>query len=395
MTIDIRLLRAADRQAAHHLGSQAFSARPVPYDPDRPAMPDDQRLGAFDGDRLVGHCGVWAMHQWFGGRAVPMGGVGGVAVAPDHRGTGIAAALLRHALELMSSRGDAVSVLFPATVPPYRAAGWELAGSWLRRTVPAASLADLPRPDDTTVRPATDDDLPAMVACYDHLAPAHNGMIGRPAPLTQRLLGDSEGRFRYVACRADEIVGYVVYTHTPGSDDDRGFYRIRVSELVGVDGDAELALLRLLGSHRSVVDTVELVVGPADPLLLHLDEDDLRAPPRTWHWMARLVDASAAVAARGYPMGVTARCDLTIDDPLRPDNAGAHVLEVGGGVGRLVPGGSGRVRCTIGTLATLFTGWANPADLRRHGRLSGASDDDVAALARTFAGPPPWLRTFF
>ena len=398
MTIDIRTLTPDDHEAVHDLVSQAFSARPRPYDPSRPTMPDDGRLGAFVDGRLVGHCGIWAMGQWFGGRQVPMGGIGAVAVAPEMRGSGVGSALLARALNTMRARGQALSVLYPATVGPYRRAGWELAGSYVRREVAARSLAGLPAARDTGLREATDDDLPAMVACYDRVAPAHNGMIARPAPLAHRVLGaggGGDGRtFRYVAHRDGEVVGYVVYDHAE-ADDVGGFFRLRVTELVGVDRDAELALLHLVASHRSVVEVVTLPSRPADPLLLALAEDDLRAPPRPWHWMARLVDAPAAVAARGYLAGLDVQVPLTIVDAAVDANAGRYVLAVEDGHGALTPGGPGRVTVTIGDLSALFTGWANPADLRRLGRLDGATDADVAALTAAFAGPPPWMGTFF
>ena len=52
------------------------------------------------------------------------------------------------------------------------------------------------------------------------------------------------------------------------------------------------------------------------------------------------------------------------------------------------------MRLSIGALASLFTGHANPWDLRLRGLLD-APDADVATLGRLFAGPTPGMPDFF
>ena len=50
---------------------------------------------AFLGTKVVGSLNVLELGQWFGGRAIPMGGVATVVVRPEHRGEGIAAGCSR------------------------------------------------------------------------------------------------------------------------------------------------------------------------------------------------------------------------------------------------------------------------------------------------------------
>jgi Sterol carrier protein domain len=84
------------------------------------------------------------------------------------------------------------------------------------------------------------------------------------------------------------------------------------------------------------------------------------------HWMLRLVDRRAALAARPYPRGVAGRVAFRVADPVRPWNAGSWRLEVEGGEGR--------------------------DDLVRVGLLAGFPPDGLELLRGAFASPRPWTR---
>lgn len=396
MQLQIRTPTPGDQRAAHALRIQAFGVERRPYERDDTYIPDDRRLVAAIGRQVVGHLGVWELGQWYGGRRVPVGGMASVAVAPETRGSGVASALILRALHDMRARGDVVCTLYPATFVPYRRLGWEVGGVWSRRRIPARALAQLPRSDDPpALRRADRRDVRAMRRCYDRIAPGHAGALDRPERFTLRVLGDEPpNAYTYVTERRAGVCGYVRYEHVAATTDGAA-YELHVQELVAEDRDTLLALWRLVASSSSVAHTVQFVSRPAEPLLLLLPENELTATPYDWHWMTRLVDAAGAVAARGYTPGVEARVEFTIHDEHAPWNAGPHVLEVTGGKGALTPGGSGRVGVDIGALSSLFTGWATAGDLARQGRLAGAEPADLAALDAAFAGPVPWVWSYF
>jgi hypothetical protein len=54
-------------------------------------------------------------------------------------------------------------------------------------------------------------------------------------------------------------------------------------------------------------------------------------------WMLRVIDAEAAIAARGFPPGVSASVPLEIQDQARPANSGHWRLTVANGTGMLSP----------------------------------------------------------
>ena len=399
MAIEIRALGRDEEEAAYRLRSQAFGVKHEPRDPDRPRRdPDrDVLLGAWDGDRLVaaGHAG--AVGQWFGGRSVPMGAVGGVATVPDVRGTGTGRRLMAALIDAMRERDLVVSTLYPATTAFYRALGWETAGTRRDRAVPARTLSAVAPPGPVGVRPAGYEELDAIRAAYDATAPRHAGWMDRDDLSWEFRRWHHERekgphRLLYVAERDGVVAGYVAYEHR---DDDPRFYGLAVTDLVAPDRDVLAALLRLLGSNRSVTDRVTFRGVDERALLLVLPQQDLAPAGDEWAWMLRILDTAAAIAARGYAPGVRARVDLEIHDEPVEDNAGRWMLEVADGEGVLARGGGGTVATDIGALSALYTGWASPWDLARAGRLTTADDGALTTLASVFAGPDPWLPDFF
>jgi predicted acetyltransferase len=342
MSLEIRRLRADDMEQAWKLDRQAFHTR----ERNRRAWltrSDPVRIhGAFDQARLVAMVQVLPLGQFFGGRRVAMGGISSVAVSPEHRGQGLASRLLRDCVADMHARGEVVSALYPATTQLYRRAGWELAGAHVMRRIRARDLVrGAQRPRAGRVRRATRDDLPAIRALYARVARESNGFL-------------------------------------------------RLYELLGVDREALSGLWWLVGSSSSQAPLVLYPGGPEDSLPLLLPDQDERVVGDI-RWMLRVVDAPGAVAQRGFPPGLEVEIALSLVDALVAENAGAFVLRVSKGEGRLETGGSGGLRLGVGAFSALYTGWATPAVLARTGLLAGGSAEERARLDAAFAGPTPTM----
>ena len=122
--------------------------------------------------------------------------------------------------------------------------------------------------------------------------------------------------------------------------------------------------------------------------------------------MLRLLDAPAAMAARGFPATDLA-VPLLITDDLRPANSGRWDLTVRSGEGRLSrcrtgasspsPAGSSLSPAPLALgargLAALYAG-TPVATLRRTGLADGGSPDADAALDGAFAATPFMLDGF-
>ena len=390
----IRRLTSEDREASFKLGSLTFGyhAQPMPDHFD-PAKPGWVSYGAFDPEgRLVAKAVDREQGQWFGGRVVPTSGVAGVAVVPDKRRKGLGRLVLTRLLQEARERGAAISTLFPTTPFPYRRLGWEEVGALTYFALPASALAGV-RPDPRVeLRPATLGDFSAISGLYREVAAAGTGLMERSGPLFTT--GDDMiGHFDGVTVATDTtgaVVGYASWDRGPGYDASG---KLTVYDLIGSTGGATATLLAMIAGWASVAPNIVLRLPDQDPAFLHLASMGTRVESRQ-PWMARMVDAQAAVSARGWPPHLSGRVDLELGDEICSWNEGRFVLELSGGEGKLSAGGEGTLRLEARGMALWYSGAATPASLRRAGLLSGPAGDDAFLQAAT-AGPAPALLDYF
>jgi predicted acetyltransferase len=360
-------------------------------------------LAAFDGDWLLGTAFYLDMRQWWYGRPVPMAGVASVMVAPEQRGQGVGRALMTALAALMTERGYPLSVLFPATMPFYRSLGWEIAGHRHEAVLPSRALGSLPRAEVKAARirrPGPDDAAEVLeVIGRAHRDARDCGPVTWDEATMRRWLTRpgsyaDRGRFAYLAQD-----GFLAYHWR------RGHEEIFVDRLAASTAEATAALWAVAASNASVAKTVRAVVGPSDPLWWMLREQDANIAERE-SWMLRLLDAPAAIAARGFPATDLA-VPLQVADDLRPANAGRWELTVRSGQGSLTryrtgqvhapdpPASPGGPALELGArgLAALYAG-TPVATLRRVGLAAGGSPAADAALDAAFAATPYILDGF-
>lgn len=353
------------------------------------------RSGRDHGSQLLGGLIQVPMGQWFGGKVVPMVGVHGVGVLPEHRGRGVGVELMRACVRELHERGVPLSGLYPATQPIYRRAGFELAGSLPRYKIPVASLPVGHR--ELSVVRAGPDRVSEMEPVYASWAAQDTGLLERQPWLWERLLRPANGPcYTFFARRGTVNEGYISFVQHPEAGSNH--YDIGCRELVALTRDAWLRLLSLVADHRSMARYLHISVPPGSALWHVLPEQHFE-PSWSMYWMSRIVRVPEALEARGYPPGLTAAVRLAVHDDLVPDNTGLYTLEVADGQGRVHKGGGHPdttpdtkidIEIGIGGLASLFTGFASAATLAAAGKARGES----AALARIsalFAGPPPWM----
>ena len=369
-----------------------------------PALAAGRCLGAFDGGQLVGSALYHDMTQWWRGRPVPMAGVAGVQVAPEYRGQGVGRAVMTALAQLMTERGYPLSVLYPATMTIYRSLGWEIAGHRHEVVLPARALSWLVRPDVKTAgirRPGPDDAAEVLeVIGRAHAGARDCGPITWGEATVRGWL-TRPGRYadsdRYAYLTPDGFLGY----HWR-----RGHHEIFVDRLVAASAATTQALWAVAASNSTVAETMRAQVGPSDPLWWMLREQDADIAERE-SWMLRLLDAPAAVAARGFPAADLA-VPLQITDDLLAANSGRWELTVRAGVGRLsqyrtepvaspaAPASSGGptpLALSARGLAALYAG-TPVATLRRAGLADGGSPDADDALDGAFAATPFMLDGF-
>lgn len=352
-----------------------------------------ERIGASDvllvrrAGEVVGGLYLLPMAQWFGGRSVSAMGIAAVGVAPEHRGTGAAKALMLAALAETRRRGFALSTLFPATYTLYRRCDYELAGGY--HTI-RLDLAGVPLGERScTLRPIAVEDAPALEKLYRGLAAEHAGWLDRTPLLWRRITAPFEGPPLGQVVLADGApVGYCYYRLRRH---DAHHQTLQVVDLAATTPSAAARLLTFFADHRSLVKEV-IWHGPLnDPLLLQLPEPSYRLTTEV-NWMLAFADVEKALTQRGYPAGLAAELNLEVADGSAAPRR--MVLALAGGAAEVRGGGRGEIVCAASALAPLYSGFMTPQQLVRAGRLA-APPEQLALLGAAFAGGPPSMVDIF
>ena len=357
------------------------------------------------------------MGQYFGGKSVPMTGIAGVAVSPEHRGGGLAQQLMGEVLSELHAGGIALSTLFASTQSLYRKVGYEQAGIRanykldLRRLTPRRdaaaghanpAAAAAPASPATHWRELTESDHPAIVDCYRAFARRENGLLDRGEYIwgRVRVFRDKEQTgFGLWSADNTTLLAYVFLYQERGQ---YGHFTMSLQDLAFRDAPAGRELMKFLTSFSTTGTELSFAGGATHPLLM-LAELQLAQQTSAEIWMTRIVHLQNALTARGYAAAATGQTlELAIDvhDAVLPVNSGRWLLQVGGtgATCKKVDSTSTNVPtlgCSIGGLVPVYSGWQTARQAAAAGLVWG--DDRALAMAdAVFAsGGSSWCVDFF
>lgn len=333
------------------------------YDP-------DQIRVVRTGDRVAGGLVLLPTGQFFGGQRVAMTGVHAVAVAPEDRGSGVGRLLLAETVrELAGPGGPPIACLYPATQPLYRSVGFEQAGTYTTYRVPIAALPIGPH-DPPVERVPSDTAVVAerLGPLYTRFARRQNGFVERGEWFWRRQVDPLSGEPRAVHAVRERgvLTGYATvrrrWQGTGAMVQD-----VLCRDLVAETPAALRRLLTLIADDRSLAQHL-FVNGPpgwTDGMLL-LEQS--AAVDMQLRWMLRVLDAAAALEARGYPPGLTTAIGFEIEDDLVEANRGHLTLDIADGRPRVSRAPAARsLALDIRALAALYTGYLPAEELARAG----------------------------
>ncbi len=365
---------------------------------------------AVEAAEIVAHAFLFPLRGWFAGGPVSVGAVASVAVAPEARGRGVAAALLAHVHERADASKAAVTMLYPfrqgfyakhgyAAVTPNRRLRFHPAAipsAW--RSEPGITLRSV-RSDgggvaarlegrESRAASCTPADRAAIVSAYARAAARAHGWLARPTSLWDYLFAN-ERRVWILATTGKRVSGYVSWSLV--QTEAHAATHLVVHEVAADDEATRRALLGGVAAQRDQVARVELETDARDPLdraLLDADRAD-HGTADVEHTlgivaggpMVRLVDVARALTSRKYASD--GAIDLVIDG--RPP---LHVAVEDGKAKLSVPR-LARAALAIDRagLAALLYGGLSATDAARIG-WARADEPVLARADALFASPP-------
>ncbi|MEV7196578.1 GNAT family N-acetyltransferase [Streptomyces sp. NPDC093510] len=334
MTTDLRVLAKAEWDTWYGTLEVAFGG--VPESADELALwrrltEADRSIGVWDGDACVGTAGAFSFRLSVpGGALVDTAGVTMVGVAATHRRRGILTSMMRHQLDDVRARGEALAVLTASEPVIYGRFGYGVATQQMRADIDTTRVRlSVPAgTDDVLLRYAKPADVhDACEALYARRVTGRPGMPARqPGWEALGLLDPKDGRDGasplqcVTAERAGELVGYARYAIKPEWDAKGPKGVVRLRDIEALDPAAYAALWRFLFD----IDLTSSVLArnrPVDDPLLQLVSDMRRCDLKVSDSLhVRLVEVGAALEARTYqtPLDVV----FEVEDAFCPWNEG-------------------------------------------------------------------------
>lgn len=376
MRLEFRELQEQDSEQSRRQTVLAFASSG-----EDPSLRGNVALfGLFDGETLAAQSLLLQMDSFFGGAPVPTAGIGNVTVAPEYRGNGSASSILVETLHEARRRGAVLSTLFGGAPGLYRKLGYELIARSKLWSIPIHAFHGVRRTEEISLRQATIDDTPQVLALYQRVAAKATAMAARhELPLTSQ-------QTTTLAFNGDDLVGYMLW----GTEQQPAGLVVQVAELIALSAEGYNALLSSLGTWGSVATSVTLQAVDTHPALALLP--GLATPLSVAPYMLRILDLKTAVESRHWNR-VNASFCLEIDDPLFASNHGIWKLEANGGGIELNRAGAEndseapKVTLSAPGLALWYAGVSRMSELRILRLAHGAELHDSAldALAATSA----------
>ncbi|MEU9088437.1 GNAT family N-acetyltransferase [Streptomyces sp. NPDC048357] len=359
------------------------------------------RIGAYDGDALVGFMAAHDFRLSVPGADLPCPGLTFVCVAPTHRRRGVLTGLMTEMLERAAATGSPIAALWASEAAIYGRFGYGGATTGVTIEIDSARpLALRIDPDRRPLRLVDPEDALAVIGPFHEAARARRaGRPTRSAPrwreewLTEQDEEDEElspPRIIVLGEPGEPIAGYVLYRTKPEADGGparAAHGLVRVDELEADTPAVAAALWECLAA-LDLTGRVRAWGRPADDPLLHFaaDRDQVRVTAQYPALWLRLVDVRAALTARSWaaPVDVV----LEVHDVRLPGNTGRFRLDAGPDGAAYEPtDAAADLALDVRELAACYLGGTRVAELVAAGLVREHTPGAAAALDAALRTP--------
>ena len=406
MDLTIRTIEPDEFELWSQVGETPFGEQASEWgmETDRRTLPLDRALAALHGEEMIGTAGAYELTMTVPGGALTAGGVSMVGVLPSHRRRGVLTALMKHQLEDLHDRGEAIAALWASESLIYPRFGYGLAswhGSVDIEKEHARFIGD-PGASGRYRMVELAEAGKVVSPIHETVAAERPGMFVRtPAWWEQRSLGDPPERrhgwgpkWCVIWEHEGEARAYATYRVKNRWDDGFPSGRVQVVDAFSTTLEGYREIWRFLFGI-DLTTRLEAYFLPLDhPLLFMLDQPDrLRFRLGAGLWV-RILDVAAALGARRYPHNGAVTIELA--DPFCPWNEGTWSVAVRDGAAAAERiEGRGDVVMGATELGMIYLGGNRVAHLAKAGRVHG--DEDAIVLADAMFGWPvaPWCPEIF
>src|SRR4051794_2118033 len=369
-------------------------------------MEFDRMIAVTDGPDIVASAGAYSFDVTVpGNKTTPMAGVTWVGCLPTHRRRGILTQMMRHQLDDVAARGEALAGLTASEAVIYNRFGYGVASQYVEAKLLKSRSAMRHVPDvGGSMRMVWGDErLKVLGPVYDEWRRERPGAINRSDGRWEQYLLDREferhgasAMFHAVHEDADgRPDGYLTYRMKEGEGygDDVLF----LNEVISLDRAVEAALYQF-AFDVDLTDKFVLRFEPVDsPLPWRLVDQRAYYAAGIWDFLwIRVVDSIAALEARRY--AAEGAVVFEVVDRFRPDGAAAGRFRLEGG-----PDGAtcvhstddADITTTVEALGSAYLGGVRWTTLAAAGQVTGTHDALQRADAMFVSTPLPFLNTGF
>jgi predicted acetyltransferase len=348
--------------------------------------------------QILGCLKINPFELYMRGTKLKMGGIGGVAVLPEHRRKGIAEELMNSSILRMAEEKYPVSILYPFQHKFYRKFGWEFVGGAYLYDF---STNNLPSFEERQfVRRWTPGDRSAILSVY-----AESIVDGSCALARNAKFWKFEVFPKFSECYVYDdgsVRGYLVYDYHKGPE----AIDIFVRELIILTPQAYRGILGFLSSLGEQVAAIKYLAPVDEPVHDFLKEPRSTEAQRIVFeykklatfcsgFMLRVVDLKAALNAVRNLASVNGEITIHVQDKQNPGNSEPVRLSADGGTVRVYPDTGGKVdlETDIRTFSQLYAGSLTAEQAFRADRVKGDASaiKFIDSLLRT---RPPFIHQF-
>lgn len=360
--MEIRLANPNDRDQLRWLWSYCFDDLPAFVDWFfQDVFEPDNTLCAAEGASILSAIQMIPRRMFVRGGCVRTGYIVGVSTLPEHRGRGLAGALLRSGLELMKSRGQLLSILVPFDFRFYRRFGWE-ATHYLHRIEARPEVLGHVR-DARGILPVGESDWEQLDAVYEQFCRPRHGYLMRDEGEWRRIFKDLalDGGLAYgVGDGNGGLAGYILFRMAGRS--------LEIRELAYRSPGAKRSLLGFVAGHSAQAD------GAVWNAPLDADADSLCTIPGmrvslSPFMMSRPTDLPALLSACRFDPSVRGEINMAVSSD--GEAPGQYRLSIREGIPGLEEGppGEADLAAPLGTWTRLILGSTTPSRAVRAGEL--------------------------